>query len=131
SCSARFLGVLDAREALPEDCCSSAMGTDMAFCANCGKEISDQAPSCPQCGHPQRGVAPFWTPAGGRRTDGYATASLILAISSFVVFPLIPAIVAVILGSKAKQRIAADPTLEGEGMAKAGVIVGWVNVGIW
>ena len=24
----------------------------MAFCSNCGREISDQAVSCPQCGHP-------------------------------------------------------------------------------
>jgi TM2 domain-containing membrane protein YozV len=24
------------------------------FCQNCGKEISDQAPSCPGCGHPVR-----------------------------------------------------------------------------
>jgi hypothetical protein len=26
----------------------------MAFCAYCGKNISDQAAACPQCGHPQR-----------------------------------------------------------------------------
>src|SRR5205823_10492796 len=29
----------------------------MAFCENCGRELSDQAISCPNCGHPR-------TPAG-------------------------------------------------------------------
>ena len=24
------------------------------YCANCGKELSDQAASCPSCGHPAR-----------------------------------------------------------------------------
>lgn len=27
----------------------------MAFCSNCGKEISNQAIACPQCGHPGPG----------------------------------------------------------------------------
>lgn len=27
----------------------------MAFCSNCGQAISDQAISCPQCGHPGPG----------------------------------------------------------------------------
>jgi uncharacterized RDD family membrane protein YckC len=25
----------------------------MAYCANCGHQISDQAPACPSCGHPR------------------------------------------------------------------------------
>lgn len=29
----------------------------MAFCANCGKEMSDLATACPQCGHPAGGTA--------------------------------------------------------------------------
>ncbi|MDR2820418.1 MAG: TM2 domain-containing protein [Desulfovibrio sp.] len=27
------------------------------FCANCGKEISDQAATCPSCGHPNTSAA--------------------------------------------------------------------------
>lgn len=102
----------------------------MAFCAYCGKEISDQAPVCPQCGHPQRGIPPTWSPAAARRSDGYAVASLILAIASFIAIPFVPAIVAVILGTKSKHRLQLDPTLEGDTMAKAGVIVGWINIGL-
>jgi hypothetical protein len=43
---------------------------------------------------------------------------------------LICSIPAVILGSQAKARIDADPTLDGEGMARAGVILGWVGIGL-
>jgi hypothetical protein len=63
-----------------------------------------------------------------RRTDGQAVASLVLGIASFVVCPLIPAIIAIVLGMQAKARIAADPSLDGEGLAKAGVILGWANI---
>lgn len=34
----------------------------MAYCSNCGTEISDRAVSCPKCGHPGPGAAPAWTP---------------------------------------------------------------------
>jgi hypothetical protein len=101
----------------------------VAFCAYCGKELSDQALSCPNCGHPQKLAA--GPAATGGRTDGNAIASLILGIASFLVCPLIPAILAVIFGNKAKHSIANDPSLEGEAMAKAGVILGWVNIGLF
>jgi hypothetical protein len=102
----------------------------MAFCAFCGKEISDRAPVCPNCGHPQSAV-PGAVAGVARRTESNAIASLILGIASFVVCPLIPAILAVVFGNKAKEIIARDPSLDGEGMAKAGVILGWVNIGLW
>ncbi|MCA1831935.1 MAG: DUF4190 domain-containing protein [Actinomycetota bacterium] len=103
----------------------------MAYCANCGKEISNQAPACPQCGHPQAGVPPVWSPTPARRTEGLAVASLICGVGSFIIFPVIPAIVAIVLGTRAKQRLRENPQLEGEGMAKAGIIVGWANIGLW
>ena len=28
------------------------------YCSNCGKKLSDQAVSCPDCGHPVRRVSP-------------------------------------------------------------------------
>lgn len=39
------------------------MGT--AFCSNCGTEISDQAVSCPKCGHPGPGARPLGIPTPG------------------------------------------------------------------
>jgi uncharacterized RDD family membrane protein YckC len=41
----------------------------MAYCAYCGKEISDQAPVCPHCGHPNEalrgGTFPTEAPIAG------------------------------------------------------------------
>lgn len=62
----------------------------MAFCANCGREMSDQATACPNCGHP---VAAFQsdTPSGvtlagfGVRFLGLMVDGIMLFIVSSVV----------------------------------------------
>lgn len=95
----------------------------MAFCANCGAELSDQAPVCPKCGHPRAAVQT-------RRTEGTAIAALILGILGLVGCPLIPSIAAVILGNQARAKIRSDPTLDGDGMARAGMILGWIGIGL-
>jgi hypothetical protein len=95
----------------------------MAFCVNCGNELSDQAPVCPRCGHPRAAAQP-------RRTEGLAIGALILGILGITSCPLIASIPAVILGSQARARIEQDPALEGEGIARAGVILGWIGIGL-
>lgn len=100
----------------------------MAFCENCGQEMSDQATACPKCGHPARATG--GAVAMGRRNEGSATASLVLGIAGLVVCPLVCSVLAVIFGNQAKRKIASDPSLDGEGMAKAGVILGWVGIGL-
>ena len=71
------------------------------------------------------------TPYGaGRRTEGSAIVALVLGIAGLLVCPVIPSIPAVIVGNQAKGRIAADPTLDGEGLAQAGVILGWTGIAI-
>ena len=94
----------------------------MAFCANCGTELSDEAPACPKCGHPR-----FAT--GARRTEGSAIAALVMGILGIVGCPLILSIPAIIVGNQARNKIREDPTLDGEGMARAGVILGWIGIG--
>jgi hypothetical protein len=100
----------------------------MPFCTFCGNQISDAAPACPKCGHPA-GVGITGRPVG-RRTEGLAVASLALGIGGFTVCPLICSIIAVILGTQARRRIHQDPTLEGDAMARAGIILGWVGIGV-
>ena len=63
-------------------------------------------------------------------TSGNAIASLVLGIAGFVIFPLIPSVLAIILGHSAKKDIENRPGLGGEGMATAGVILGWIGVGV-
>jgi uncharacterized protein DUF4190 len=72
---------------------------------------------------PQYGYAP--------RTEGTAVGALVSAILSFVVCPVIPAIVALVLASTAKRNIAASGgALEGQGLVTAATVISWVNIGL-
>jgi hypothetical protein len=96
----------------------------VAFCSNCGTELSEQAPVCPKCGHPRL------SSQGLRRTEGSAIVALVLGILGIMACPLILSIPAVIVGNQARTKIREDPTLEGDGMARAGVILGWIGIGL-
>lgn len=57
---------------------------------------------------------------------------LVLAACSFVVLPLIPAIVALALAPGAAREIAASGgRLTGDGLVRAGRIAAWVNIGLF
>jgi hypothetical protein len=96
----------------------------MAYCENCGNQLSDQATACPKCGHPRAAYAQ----AG--RTEGTAVAALILGIFGVISCPLILSIPALIVGNQALSKIRQDPALQGEGLARAGVVLGWVGTGL-
>lgn len=75
--------------------------------------------------------APYggWAPAP--QTDGTAIAALVVAICSFVVFPVVPAIVALVLASSARRDIdASGGRLGGEGLVTAARVVAWTNIGL-
>lgn len=61
--------------------------------------------------------------------DGNAVASLILGILGITVIPLICSILAVILG-RASIGDAHKRGERGSGMARAGVILGWIGVAV-
>jgi hypothetical protein len=63
------------------------------------------------------------------KTSGLAVASLVCSIGSFIIIPFgfIPGI---ICGHMALKRIAQTPALRGRGMAKAGLIIGYVAVAL-
>jgi mannose/fructose/N-acetylgalactosamine-specific phosphotransferase system component IIC len=65
-----------------------------------------------------------------QRTSGYAVASLVLGIAGLFIFPLIPSILAVIFGSKARDEIRATPAIGGDGLATAGLVLGWVGIAL-
>jgi uncharacterized membrane protein required for colicin V production len=64
------------------------------------------------------------------RTSGTAIGSLVFGILSWVALPFIGAIVAIILGHSARNEIRRSPPgeIEGDGMAVAGLILGWAHV---
>jgi hypothetical protein len=65
------------------------------------------------------------------QTNQKALWSMILGILSIVACGLLAGVPALILGSSAKKEIAAAQGAQtGEGMATAGVILGWISVAI-
>ncbi len=96
----------------------------MSYCRSCGAELAG-AYFCPRCGAPagSAGAAP-------EGTSGNAVASLVLGIVGLVIFPLVPSILAIVLGRSAKRDIHQRPGLAGEGMATAGIVLGWVGVAV-
>ena len=64
-----------------------------------------------------------------KRTEGLATASLVLGILSFILLSIFGAIPAIICGHIAKSRIRKNPEeLEGSGKATAGLILGYLHI---
>jgi len=64
------------------------------------------------------------------RTSGTAIASLVFGILSWVALPFIGALVAIICGHSARGEIRRAPpgTIDGDGMALTGLILGWVHL---
>jgi hypothetical protein len=66
------------------------------------------------------------------QTSSNAIIALILAIVSWAVCPIIPAVVALVLASSAAKEIAASGgRIQGGGLVTAARIVSWVNIGLW
>ena len=129
----------------------------MPACLHCGREVSPRATACPQCGEPgpgatAAGAAPPLPPtasppppgsappaSGGtvssamasvNRTDPFAIASIACAIGNFIGAFFIGAILGIVFGKIAQKNIATNPALEGASLARAGIIIGWVGLGI-
>lgn len=70
-------------------------------------------------------------PNYGQTTSSLAVISLIAGIASYFIVPILGAIAAVITGGMAKKEIlASGGSIGGLGMAKWGVILGWINIGL-
>lgn len=92
-----------------------------------------QAPPSPPppggSGYEPPAPPPFEPPAAGpRRTPGKATASLVLGIVGLAFCPVVCSVLAIVLGRQAREQIAADPSLGGDGVAQAGFILGIVGL---
>ena len=128
------------------DGCGKPLGEDAQYCPTCGRRRTQTdmpypaAPSYPNAPGaastgvpypdasqmPYPGVPPtaYRSPA----TSGFAIASLVL---SLVGGCGIGSVLAIVFGNGAKREIQESRgQLTGEGMATAGIIVGWVGIGL-
>lgn len=66
------------------------------------------------------------------RTSSLAVVSLIFGVLAWVFLPFLGALVAVICGHAARSEIRREPpgTIEGDGMALAGLILGWIQLAL-
>jgi len=64
------------------------------------------------------------------RTEPFAIASIVCAIANFFGAFFIGAILAIVFGKVAQKNIAQNPTLEGGNLARMGIIIGWVGIGL-
>ncbi len=69
--------------------------------------------------------------AAAAKTSGWAVASLVLGILSFMCLPFIAAAVAIVFGAIAKSGIKRSRgEMGGSGMATAGIVLGVVNLAL-
>ncbi len=64
-----------------------------------------------------------------QRTSTAAVLSLVFGIASWIVLPLLGALVAIIAGHMARAEIRRE-RIEGDAMALIGLILGYLNIGL-
>lgn len=66
------------------------------------------------------------------RTNSLAVVSLIFGILAYVFLPGLGALIAVVCGHAARAEIRRAPpgSVEGDGMALAGLILGWIQIAL-
>jgi hypothetical protein len=64
-------------------------------------------------------------------TSGLAVVSLIASIGGLTVLPTVGSVIGLILGYIAKRQIEESMgRMGGEGLARGGIIIGWVGIGL-
>jgi Tfp pilus assembly protein PilE len=103
--------------------CGSELPDKSQFCNNCGANLAASAPGIPEPVVPQPGATEIVP------TSGKATASLVCGILSLTVFAVLTGIPAIILGHMSRGEIRrAAGKLKGDGMALAGLIMGYISL---
>lgn len=67
-----------------------------------------------------------------RSTNAFAVAALVLGILGWTLLPVLGSVGAILFGHIARGQIRrADGREDGDGLAQAGLILGWVSIGLW
>ena len=133
--------------------CGAPNEDDGVFCGNCGAVLNpDDAPieqeelfeeqpveeivpleldAPPPPPPPPPPPAPDLPSGPTPATSGMAIAALVMGIGGLTVLPLIGSVLALIFGYMARNDIRKRPDeITGDGLALAGIIMGWISVGL-
>lgn len=95
-----------------------------------GQQPPAYDPSAAAYGYPQQNAYAAY-PAATGTTSGMAIASLVLSLLGFVILPLIGPVLGVIFGHMALGEIKrANGAVQGQGLAMAGLIIGYIEIGL-
>lgn len=114
----------------PEPAAASAGEAKPGYkrCPACQRNIPETDEICMYC----RAIAtPDGVYRGPRENAPGATASLVFGILGLFLCGIIFGILAINKSKEARLLIASDPRLGGEGMAKAGLVLGIIDVVLW
>lgn len=79
----------------------------------------------------QQNLPPYSAYPTSLPTSTMATVSMISGILGFFILPLLGSIIALITGYMARQETrAVPPKASGDGMATAGIVMGWIQIGL-
>lgn len=77
------------------------------------------------------GYGPGYAPVAMQLTEPKAVVALVLAVGSFVVLPLLPAVAALLLARSSRRDIdASGGRYTGTGLLTAARVLSWINVGL-
>ncbi|HEX3476646.1 MAG TPA: RING finger protein [Kofleriaceae bacterium] len=97
----------------------------MMNCPRCGLTISIGTPLCPAC---RAITSPDGLYHGPKTNAPGAVKSLVVGLIGLVVCGIILGPIAISSASKAREAMANDPSLGGEGLATAGKILGVIDI---
>ena len=101
-----------------------------SYCTNCGAQMTEGASFCASCGAPAPGTVRVAATVSTGQTNGKAVASLVCGIGGFVLLPVVLSVLALVFGHQARREIRERPGEGGEGLATAGIVLGWIGVAL-
>lgn len=83
---------------------------------------------------PPYGAAPSPPPGAAatpsNRWNPLAIAALVAGVVGFIVYPIVPSILAIVLGLRARRQIDSQPGSRGRFAAEAGLVLGWAAIAL-
>jgi hypothetical protein len=73
---------------------------------------------------------PGAAPAQSSRWNLLAIAALVAGGVGFVAYPIVPSIIAIVLGVRARRQIDSQPGSRGRLAAEAGLVLGWAAIAL-